>query len=280
MSKTLTEIDWDSNGWHYSDNGVYTVQYIFVLDALNFCFWPSQINGKGMEYDTLAMSLKKQMEQDKTQFHADALVHMSAKKLQSWFPSELPQLEERVMRLRELGEALSTNFAGFASNMVAAANSSAAELVTLILRYLPGFRDTVIYRGRLIHFYKRAQILVGDLWAAFGRQKYGNYFFHDIDQLTMFADYRVPQILREMKVLEYSKELSSIVDGLGEIPSGSEYETEIRACTVDAVEKLHKILLLKGHNLMVLELDWLLWQKGEAIKDEIKPHHRTRTIYY
>lgn len=78
-----------------------------------------------------------------------------------------------------------------------------------------------MYRGRLVHFYKRAQILAGDLWAAYGGASRRNnssdtvgavvglggsssscatisgsnggtniYDFTDIDQLTMFADYR------------------------------------------------------------------------------------------
>ncbi len=40
--------------------------------------------------------------------------------------------------------------------------------------------------------YKRAQILVADLWAAFRGRSYGA--FVDIDSITMFADYRVPQV--------------------------------------------------------------------------------------
>jgi hypothetical protein len=89
--------------------------------------------------------------------------------------------------------------------MVMQANGSAVRLVELIIRYFPGFRDTAVYRGRLVHFYKRAQILVGDLWAAYGRPLLTGdpadlqktiYGFNDMDQLTMFADYRVPQILR------------------------------------------------------------------------------------
>ena len=35
--------------------------------------------------------------------------------------------------------------------------------------------------------------------------------FHDIDRLTMFADYRVPVVLRELGVLKYSKELDAKV---------------------------------------------------------------------
>lgn len=61
------------------------------------------------------------------------------------------------------------DFGGLAANLVFAADHSAVRLVELILRHLYGFRDTSVYRGRLVHFYKRAQILVGDLWAAYGR---------------------------------------------------------------------------------------------------------------
>lgn len=35
--------------------------------------------------------------------------------------------------------------------------------------------------------------------------------FHDIDQLTMFADYRVPAVLREFGVLQYSQKLAAQV---------------------------------------------------------------------
>lgn len=37
----------------------------------------------------------------------------------------------------------------------------------------------------MIRFYKRAQILVADLWACFEGEGYG--YFHDIDTVTMFA---------------------------------------------------------------------------------------------
>lgn len=36
-----------------------------------------------------------------------------------------------------------------------------------------GFRDHAVYRGRQVYFYKRAQILVADLWAALGRPAAG-----------------------------------------------------------------------------------------------------------
>lgn len=139
-----------------------------------------------------------------------------------------------------------------------------------------------MYKGSLIHFYKRAQILVGDIWAAYGRSTdpAHAYHFRDIDQLTMFADYRVPQILRHMGIIEYSDALANMIDSKMEISFGSEEETEIRVATIVAVEKLQKELAKNGLNLYVCEVDWLLWQWGEKMKDDIAPHHRTLTIYY
>jgi hypothetical protein len=71
------DVEWDAQGWHYcadvSTSGALTVQYIFVMDALNFCFWPSP----GFEYDTLAMSLKAVLEADETALNADKLATIS-----------------------------------------------------------------------------------------------------------------------------------------------------------------------------------------------------------
>ena len=98
----------------------------------------------------------------------------------------------------------------------------------------------------------------------------------------MFADYRVPQILRAMNCMIYTPELSHKIDNHHIIPYGSEEEVEIRALTVVAVDKLQKSLLKRGLNLKVIEVDWLLWQRGEveATAGRILPHHKTNTIFY
>jgi hypothetical protein len=39
-------VTWDSGDFHYFEDveqdGPLTCQYVFVLDALNFCFWPTE----------------------------------------------------------------------------------------------------------------------------------------------------------------------------------------------------------------------------------------------
>ena len=73
--------------------------------------------------------------------------------------------------------------------------------------------------------------MIGDIWAAYDRPTDPDhpFYFRDIRELTMFADYRVPQILREYKILDYSKSLSIQIDQQLEIPSNSVIEIEIRA---------------------------------------------------
>ena len=52
--------------------------------------------------------------------------------------------------------------------------------------------------------------------------------FDDMHMLTMFADYRVPQLLRDAGVMVYNDCLASKIDAGTELLAGSEEETQIR----------------------------------------------------
>ena len=66
-------VEWDKSGWHFTDGGPLTCQYVFVMDSLNFCFWPVP----GLEYDTLASSLKNVLEANNDAFLASELAEMT-----------------------------------------------------------------------------------------------------------------------------------------------------------------------------------------------------------
>ena len=70
-----------------------------------------------------------------------------------------------------------------------------------VAAHFPGFRDHAVYKGQQLTFFKRAQILVGDVWGAFGGQGLGR--FDDIDELTCFADYRLPQLLNSLGIMVF-----------------------------------------------------------------------------
>eukprot|EP00884_Botryococcus_braunii_P015204 jgi/Botrbrau1/23685/Bobra.55_2s0065.1 len=278
---------------HYVDGGPKTVQYLLVVDALNFCFW---LDGE-LEYEDLAGGLKRAMEREPRAFEAVQLASITADGLSEMvgWKRPLPQLEERARLMREVGRGLLRQYGGQAANLVRSASGSAVRLVEAVTAAFPGFRDHAIYRGRQVFFYKRAQIFVGDIWGAFGGEGLGR--FEDIDQVTMFADYRVPVVLRQMGILTYSPALADKVDTRQELMAGSEDEIEIRAATIQAVEAIRKQLASRqgyhdswppgtqhsvnvGAPLLAVHLDWWLWEKGEVERTSADPHHRVRTIFY
>ena len=55
---------------------------------------------------------------------------------------------------------------------------------------------------------------------------------------------------------------------------------ELRAATVQAVERLRAAMARRGRELPTAQVDWLLWQRGERTKEDLPPHHRTLTVFY
>lgn len=109
----------------------------------------------------------------------------------------------------QVGTRLLSDFDGDISNLIRKANKSASKLVNLVTMHFPGFRDHAIYGGHQVFFYKRAQIFVGDIWGAYHGKGLGE--FNDINKLTMFADYRVPTVLKQLGLMSYSESLEEKV---------------------------------------------------------------------
>jgi hypothetical protein len=293
--------------------GELQARFVLVLDTLNFCFWPGSDLCKQstelawllesgalqpIEYAHLAGCLKDVAEQRPAELSPAWLAQCVAADVRRWFaqrwsgecewpagaqPCPMPawQEEERARLLRELGDCL-LRHGGSALALLERAGRSAPRLAQLLADELPGFRDTCIWRGRQVCFYKRAQIAVADLWGAFDHGALlPALAFNDIDQLTMFPDYRVPQLLRACGVLAYSQELARRVDSHELLPAGGEEECELRAASVQACALLRAELeLLGGLKWTDVEVDWTLWQAGEKRLNDLKPHHRTLTIFY
>ncbi len=303
-------IEWDEENWHYQGENFKGSEgqrkervalYILALDAINFCFWPCQkypeeTHINSLEYEHLAIALKKLAELDDGNCSDD---------MNSYFfsPKRLAEINEDAMRFllepylegryldnmqkraelwKEVGTVLLTHFDGSAFKLIDQAGGSAPKLVELIFSHFPGFRDEAFDGSNRIVFLKRAQIFVGDINAALKLNLGG------LEQLTTFADYRVPQILRHFHILEYSPKLSEMVDSGAEIEKESPDELSIRAATVVGVEELVKVLNADttlanvGEPFNDVNVDWYLWQVSERMHHEglLKAFHKVRTHFY
>lgn len=85
--------------------------------------------------------------------------------------------------------------------------------------------------------------------------------FKDIDAITMFADYRVPQVLRYLNLIIYTDELVKELTEHPHLKSGSEMECEIRACSILAVEKLKEFI-------------------GHGAVSGLRKSHKTESVFY
>jgi len=80
----------------------------------------------------------------------------------------VPNRKERSQLINEIDQSLHTFHCGSVTYFISKVHKSADMLVHLILQSFLGFRDTAVHNGRWAALYKRAQILVADLWAALG----------------------------------------------------------------------------------------------------------------
>lgn len=270
---------------HFFDGTERTVNYLFLLDALNFCFWGKPkwsivYNGERLDgYWALAAALKRAVEQDPHLVEPCLLRRITPREMAKVLHGNrrIPLFEERCQNARELGVVLCALW-GDAARFVEAAERDAAALARMVVDYFSSFNDIALYRGRTIRFFKRAQILAADLWGAFGGKQWGA--FTNLETLTAFADYKLPQILRAWGILQYSPALARRVDARVELHAGSAAEVEIRAATLWAVELLRDALARRGRKLWSVQVDWILWEASQGRFDGMKPYHRVRTMYY
>ncbi|KAL1972967.1 hypothetical protein VTN31DRAFT_6509 [Thermomyces dupontii] len=315
---------WAQHELHPKTKNEATVNFVFTMDLLNFSFWSTETDEskrfaveyrgkKWTGYWSLVAALQRALDEEipittpsfwcqEDECSDDLLKHV----FRSATDEQMPLLEERIACLREAGRILNEEFDGTFLNCINEANRSAAVLVNLLAERFPCFRDEASLDGRRVRFYKRAQILVADLWACFEGQGYGQ--FDDIDKLTMFADYRVPQMLHSLGSLLYSPRLESHIRRFEEIPSGSKWEIEIRGVSIWCVELIRREILRrhpeaahmtyiqtsdnnngdvtsedKTIKLNAILIDFFLYDAMKALEKEGKesiPHHRTRSIWY
>lgn len=199
----------------------------------------------------------------------------------------IPLLDERVANLRELGQRLQAMKGGDRpfTRFVERSQGSAPNLVEAIVEAFPSFDDAAWWRptsgaepGIEVRLLKRAQILVSDLAGAL--RDTPDIVIDHRDQLTAFADYKVPQVLRHAGILHYGRELAARIHARGLIPPGSREEIEIRAATIWGCELIRQRLASLGEPFTAGDIDWLLWNVGQSLPPTCEPYHRTVTIYY
>jgi hypothetical protein len=220
------------------------IRYVLILDAINFG------SGWFAELGTGTDAITRRLSERGTPWTAAELraLDVPAAATAVALPAEHELTALYARALRDLGAWL-----GDGLDLGGSAQAFAARLTEMPLFADPGF-------------YKRAQITANDLVLA------GVADFADADRLTVFADDRLPHVLRADGVLEYAPDLAARIDAGAPLAHGSAEEVELRACAVHACERL-----AAAAGVPPRTLDNWLWHRGATVPG--RPHITRTTAY-
>jgi hypothetical protein len=274
-NKEIKPPDWDKEIHFCSEDREKVLNYLLLIDCNNFCFWGSKKEG----YFDLALSLKNIFENYPQKANLYYFSKISLEEFIKFLPfiKNIHLTKERWLIAKKVASYIVKNYKGEFYNFVKKAKNSAKKLIEKIFKELYSFNDFRIFNNKRIYFLKRAQHLTSNIWGALDGKEIAD--FYDLDYLTAFADYRLPQILNYYEILEYSEKLRAILKNEKIIKQNSRLETEIRANTVWAVEYLKQKFKERGINIYSFQVDWYLWNLSNKIKFKL-PFHRTITYFY
>lgn len=256
--------------------------YFILCESLNFCYWDTEVKWK-VEYNGewysgsygLFYAILKAVLNGVDLLNVDYLEKLTIEELDEILKgtTSIPLLKERFDIIKQLVQEIkdSDNF-----SEIFKANDD-VELLNAIISNFQNFRDISLYKGKEIYFFKRAILLVGDL--ILNVEEINKNVENDNNMIGC-ADYKIPQVLRHLGILEYQDELGELIDARIQLEHDSEMEIEIRANMLYVIELIKEKLNSDGISMNSVQIDNALWllSKNKEFKD--KPHHLTKTIYY
>ena len=256
--------------------------FLILCESMNFCFWDSPIKWK-IEYKNnyysgsfgVFYALSKALNNGKLILDEKKLKEISMDDLDDIFKgtTTIPLLKERYNIFKSVVDEISK-----IDDLCSIFNvNSDIDLLNVVVNHFSNFRDISIYKEHEIYFFKRANLLVTDLILNID---FINKRVDNFDNLVGCADYKIPQVLREMGILCYSDSLKNLIDNKIPIEHDSLEEIEIRANMLYAMEIIKDELKKSGKKMNASSIDNALWLVSKRDDFKSNPHHLTKTIYY
>ncbi len=271
------------------------VRWVLLVDCLNFCFWTESPAPWVIEYQdrpwrrylALRAALLRAVEQDRAWLTPQRWSSATARELEGVFAGRgrdpahrgrIPMFDHRVRVVNETGRVVLACYGGEPVHLVEQAGYHAAAVAARLADEFESFRDVHRYRDIDVPILKRAQIFAADLagtWAANGGPR-----ITELESLTAFADYRIPQVLRHLGILVLDAGFEARIEAGRLIPGSSDEEIELRTCSIWAVEEMCRALKARQDvEIPAWTLDEYLWERSHDPEVSVQ-HHRTPTWYY
>lgn len=257
------------------------INFLLIYDAIDYSFWGDPkwtIDVDGQKLDggiALLHCIYNLFKGRDSKEVITELASMTLEEFKELFKGniEIPLLEERYKTINSIAkiviEYMDGSFYGFIKDM-----QEDEEIFNIIIEFFMSFHDVRMYNHKIIHFYKLAQLLVSDILHVRAIKEGSNV---DYTNLTGCADYKIPQVLESLGILEYDQELSSLLQDKVEIKENSNYEIEIRASMIVVINYIYERIDKK---IPRIDINDFIWSKGQDKSKTYKPYHLTRTTSY
>lgn len=247
--------------------------FAICMNAINFGsgWWPTIRKRPGHSgYTTMAAGVEERFD-SAGPWSAAELVAINASEIAVVLDQdpEHPLMAQFAAALRDVGANLLAEHGGRYLGVVESADSIPGLAATFA--GWDAFADASRYEGRVVPFYKRAQLAAADLHRA------GVASLPGIDDLTAFADNLVPHVLRVDGVLRLDPGLTTRIEAGDLLAHGSPEEVELRAGAVHAVELLADAT---DGALAPAAIDSALWNRGRGRRYKSLPRPRSRNTAY
>lgn len=253
------------------------INFLLIYESIDFSFWGSPkwsietTSGKLDGSIALLYALLNYVKKEKTTDFSNISTEKFSNILKG--TPEIPLLEKRFKIIKEVSTIVNKKMQGNFYQYIKHITSD-KELFEIIINSFPNFKDERTYNNKTIYFYKLAQLLTSDILHI---REEKEQIKVDYTHLVGCADYKIPQVLRGLGILNYNDELLKIVDNQIEIPVNSVYEVEIRANMITVIDMINKKLDYKYSRMDIN--DYLFMQKKNK-NLTLKPYHLTRNTNY
>ena len=254
------------------------VNFLIMYDAIDCCFWGNPKwtikDSHGNNIDGAFALLYALLKLYKDQGHLNfELITFEKFKDHLKGNIDIPLLKERYQILQKISavinQKMNGNFYQYIRNI-----KEDIKLIHIVVNNFSSFTDVRTYNNQTVYFYKLAQLVTSDILHI---RSLKENIEVDCSHLVGCADYKIPQVLRGLGVLEYNSELQNIVDNKREIVENSDYEIEIRANTIVAINLIKNEL---NNKFDAITINDIIWYAGQDKTKNFKPYHLTKTLSY
>lgn len=252
------------------------INFLLIFESIDYSFWGQpkwEINTEeGIKdgSDALLYAMIKYVKETRSTDFSNLSLNQFKELLKG--NVDIPLLEERYATIINISRTVNERMNGSFYKFIKDINLD-TKLFDTIINNFESFKDERVYNGKTIYFYKLAQLLTSDILHI--REKLENISV-DYSNLIGCADYKIPQTLRALGIVEYNAELSGIVDQRNELEVSSKYEVEIRASQIVVIDYISNILI----NANPIDINDFIFVYSKRVKSIVKPYHLCRNTNY